>query len=84
MYMHMHFIRYGFVTTKPLVDDRCRVHWKEAFQLLLCLHPQVVAMLHGSQDYRFIAVEEFGIVSSYSPRTVAGDIQTMVNVSSHG
>ena len=39
-------------------------------------------MLHGSQDYKFVVTEEFGIVSSYAPRTVFGDVQTMVVVSS--
>ena len=38
-------------------------------------------MLHGSSDYKFVVVEEFGIVSSYNPRTVFGDIQTMVMAS---
>ena len=38
-------------------------------------------MLHGSQDYKFVVTEEFGIVSSYAPRTVFGDVQTMVVVS---
>ncbi len=38
-------------------------------------------MLHGSPTYKFVVVEEFGIVSSYNPRTVFGDIQTMVSVS---
>ncbi|ELT94901.1 hypothetical protein CAPTEDRAFT_205407 [Capitella teleta] len=35
-------------------------------------------MLHDSDEYRFVAVEDFGIVSSYNPRTLRGDIQTMV------
>ena len=38
-------------------------------------------MLHGSPYYKFVVVEEFGIVSSYNPRTVFGDVQTMVVVS---
>ena len=38
-------------------------------------------MLHGSQDYKFVVTEDFGIVSSYAPRTVFGDVQTMVVVS---
>ena len=42
---------------------------------------QCIVMLHDSDEYRFVAVEEFGIVSSYSPRTLRGDIQTMVFVS---
>ncbi len=37
-------------------------------------------MLHGSDDYKFVIVEDFGIVSSYAPRTVFGDVQTMVVV----
>ena len=42
---------------------------------------QAVLMLHGGEDYRFVIVEDFGIVSSYAPRTIAGDIQIMVYVS---
>ena len=42
---------------------------------------QIIVMLHGSQDYKFVVTEEFGIVSSYAPRTVFGDVQTMVVVS---
>ena len=38
-------------------------------------------MLHDSEEYRFIVVEENGIVQSYSPRLIRGDIQTMVYVS---
>jgi hypothetical protein len=38
-------------------------------------------MLHGGDDYRFVRVEEFGYVSSYNPRLLGGDIQTMVDVS---
>lgn len=38
-------------------------------------------MLHGGDNYRFVRVEEFGYVSSYNPRLLAGDIQTMVDVS---
>ena len=38
-------------------------------------------MLHGSPDYKFVVTEEFGIVSSYAQRTVFGDVQTMVVVS---
>ena len=45
---------------------------------------QCLVMLHGSMDYKFVVVEEFGIVSSYNPRTVFGDIQTMVIVSIEG
>ena len=42
---------------------------------------QIIVMLHGSPDYKFVIVEDFGIVSSYAPRTVFGDVQTMVVVS---
>ena len=38
-------------------------------------------VLHGGDDYRFIHVEEYGMVSAYRPRLSAGDIQTMVEVS---
>ncbi|ELU06775.1 hypothetical protein CAPTEDRAFT_193982 [Capitella teleta] len=41
---------------------------------------EVLVMLHGSDDYRFIRVEDFGQVSSYNPRLLAGDIQTMVTM----
>lgn len=37
-------------------------------------------MMHGHEDFRFVAVESMGIVKSYSPRTVAGDVQTMIEV----
>ncbi len=43
---------------------------------------QILITLHGSRDYVFVNVEESGYVSSYSPRTTAGDVQTMVYVSS--
>jgi len=39
---------------------------------------ECVVTLHDSDDYRFVVVEEFGIVSSYSPRTIRGAVQTMV------
>ena len=48
--------------------------------LFVCI--QVLAMLHGGDDFRFIYVEEYGWASSYRPRTSAGDIQTMVEASS--
>lgn len=38
-------------------------------------------MLHGSESYSFINVEDYGIVNSYSPRTTSGDIQIRVEVS---
>ena len=37
--------------------------------------------LHGHDDYRFVAVEEMGLVESFDPRLIAGDIQIMVYVS---
>ena len=51
------------------------------FNLISCESLQIIVMLHGSQDYKFVVTEEFGIVSSYAPRTVFGDVQTMVVVS---
>ena len=53
-------------------------------EINLTLHEflQIIVMLHGSPDYKFVVTEEFGIVSSYAPRTVFGDVQTMVLVSS--
>lgn len=42
---------------------------------------QTVVTLHRNNDYRFVAVEDFGIVNSYAPRLLSGDIQTMVEVS---
>ena len=42
---------------------------------------ECIVMLHGSDNYKFVVIEEFGIVSSYAPRTISGDIQTMMFVS---
>ena len=42
---------------------------------------QTIVTLIGSDDYRFVVVGDFGIVSSYQPRTVVGDVQTSVYVS---
>ena len=42
---------------------------------------QILILLHGDDDYSFVVVEDFGYVISYSPRTIKGDIQTMVSVS---
>ena len=36
--------------------------------------------LYGSEDHRFVNVEDYGVVSSYSPRLSSGDHQTMVYV----
>jgi len=41
---------------------------------------EVLVLLHGDPDYRFIIVEDFGYVVSYSPRTFQGDVQTMVSI----
>ena len=41
----------------------------------------MIVTLHGSPAYRFVTVGDFGIVRSYSPRTVVGDVQTVVYVS---
>ena len=38
-------------------------------------------MLHGSDSYSFINVEDYGISNSYNPRTTKGDIQIRVEVS---
>ena len=38
-------------------------------------------MLHESEDFRFIHVEQFGIVRSYNPRMSRGDFHTLVYVS---
>jgi len=38
-------------------------------------------MLIGDPAYKFIHVEDFGYVSSYTPRTSFGDFQTMLSVS---
>ncbi len=38
-------------------------------------------MLHGNDAFRFVNVEDFGFVRSYSPRLTAGDVQIMVPVS---
>ena len=42
---------------------------------------QIIVMMHGHEDFRFVAVESMGFVRSYNPRTIAGDIQTMIDVS---
>lgn len=39
---------------------------------------EAIVVLHHSEDYRFVVVEEFGIVSSYNPRTIHGDVLLMV------
>jgi hypothetical protein len=41
---------------------------------------QVIIMLHGDPLYKFIHVEDFGYVVSYSPRTSFGDFQSMLPV----
>ena len=41
---------------------------------------KALVTLHGSDSYRFITVADNGIVSSYNPRTVSGDVQTSVYV----
>ena len=46
----------------------------------MCLFQSLVT-LHDSEDYRFVVVDDFGIVSSYAPRLARGNIQTMVYVS---
>jgi len=45
-------------------------YWHEDIECLVTLH--------DSDQYRFVIVEEFGIVSSYAPRTVRGNMQTMI------
>ena len=42
---------------------------------------QTIVTLADSDDYRFVHVENMGIVSSYSPRTTRGDHQVMIFVS---
>ena len=37
--------------------------------------------MHGGDDYEFVMVEDMGYVQAYSPRTHAGDHQTIVFVS---
>ena len=41
---------------------------------------QTIVTLIGSDDYRFVVVGDFGVVSSYNPRTILGDVQTVVYV----
>ncbi|CAH1779511.1 unnamed protein product [Owenia fusiformis] len=41
---------------------------------------EALVTLHRSPDYRYVIVEEFGIVSSYAPRLGTGDLQTLVYV----
>ncbi|ROT83360.1 hypothetical protein C7M84_023454 [Penaeus vannamei] len=40
----------------------------------------ILLVLHGSDDHRFIMVEETGVVDFYRPRTMAGDHQHLVSV----
>ena len=61
------------------------LHMRFAFRLvksirfaIFCL--QSIVMLHDSNQYKYVVVEDFGIVSQYAPRTIRGDIQTMVYV----
>ena len=42
---------------------------------------QTIITLADSDEYRFVHVENMGIVSSYSPRTTRGDHQVMIFVS---
>lgn len=41
---------------------------------------QVIVVLHGGENYRFVMIEDNGLVSSYSPRLSAGDHMIMVMV----
>nr|UCK81480.1 macroglobulin-complement related protein-like 2 [Arenicola marina] len=43
-------------------------------------HMEAMITLHGSDDYEFVIVEEYGIVSSYTPRTSHGDVQVMLSL----
>jgi len=45
---------------------------------------EVIIMLHGDPAYKFIHVEDFGYVVSYSPRTSFGDFQTMLPIKGGG
>ncbi len=56
-------------------NDQTRSAGMSAFWL------QSIVTLHDSDKYKFVVVEDFGIVSQYAPRTIRGDIQTMVYVS---
>lgn len=42
---------------------------------------QAELILHDSDDYRFVHVEPFGVVHTYSPRTTRGEHQHVVFVS---
>jgi len=44
------------------------------------LFAQVLILLHGDPNYKFIIVEDFGYVVSYNPRTFQGDVQTMLSI----
>ena len=41
---------------------------------------QAIVVLHGDDSYRFIMVEDNGVVSSYAPRLSGGDHMIMVTV----
>ncbi|XP_063601843.1 CD109 antigen-like [Penaeus indicus] len=40
----------------------------------------ILLVVHGSDDHRFVMVEETGVVDFYRPRTMAGDHQHLVSV----
>ena len=39
---------------------------------------EVVIILHGSDDFDFVHVEEYGYVASFAPRRSSGDHQYMI------
>nr|UCK81479.1 macroglobulin-complement related protein-like 1 [Arenicola marina] len=45
---------------------------------------ECLVMLLDSPQYEFVVVEEYGIVSSYAPRLLRGDIQTMIYLEKGG
>ncbi|XP_055916292.1 CD109 antigen [Eupeodes corollae] len=45
---------------------------------------EATVVLHGSQDYKFVHVEDGGIVRSYNPRTSFGEHQFFVYLESQG
>ena len=56
------------------VGIRCMIMNRSPYDL------ETVIILHGSDDYEFIQVEEFGHVMSHNPRTTKGDHHHLVFV----
>jgi hypothetical protein len=60
------------------VDLYLRLTYTQVYTVIITDITQVIMTLHGSDNYRFVVVEEYGFVRSYDPRTLSGDVQIMV------